>query len=59
MTGSATPAVTVIGAISSVNFPASWAAHAFCWLAAPYWSIRSFDTEYRLATVSAVWSIGQ
>jgi hypothetical protein len=39
--GSATPAVTVIGAISALNRPASSAAVAFCWLAAPYWSMRS------------------
>jgi hypothetical protein len=41
ITGSATPARTVIGAISSSNLPAAWAAQAFCWLAAPYSSITS------------------
>ena len=27
---------TVIGTISSLNFPAAAAAQAFCWLCAPY-----------------------
>ena len=31
----------LIGAISSSNLPAAWAAQAFCWLAAPYSSIAS------------------
>ncbi len=38
---SAMPAVTVMGAISSSNFPAARAAAAFCWLEAPYSSITS------------------
>ncbi len=38
---SATPISTVIGTISSSNLPASAAAHARCWLRAPYSSIRS------------------
>src|SRR3569832_1894286 len=54
---SATPAVTVIGAISSLNLPASCAAHAFCWLAAPYSSCASLPLLLRLATCSAVCSI--
>jgi hypothetical protein len=40
ITASATPASTVIGAISASNLPASRAAVAFCWLAAPYSSMR-------------------
>jgi hypothetical protein len=43
-TGSATPAVTVTSIISSANLPASCAAQAFCWLAAPYSSMRDFGT---------------
>jgi hypothetical protein len=38
---SATPMVTVMGAISASNRPAAWAAQAFCWLAAPYSSMAS------------------
>ena len=41
ITGSATPAITVMGAISSSNLPAACAATAFCWLPAPYSSIAS------------------
>jgi hypothetical protein len=41
ITASATPALTVMGAISSSNLPAASAAQAFCWLAAPYSSITS------------------
>ena len=39
--GSALPASTVIGTISSSNLPAACAAAARCWLSAPYWSCRS------------------
>src|SRR5256885_11868742 len=38
---SATPMVTVMGAISASSRPAAWAAQAFCWLAAPYSSMAS------------------
>ncbi len=38
---SATPAVTVMGTISSANFPAAAAAAARCWLLAPYSSCLS------------------
>ena len=38
---SATPIVTVIGTISSLNFPAACAAAARCWLCAPYSSCLS------------------
>ncbi|MCY1372973.1 hypothetical protein D9M69_602170 [compost metagenome] len=41
ITGSATPASTVMGAISALKRPASSAAVARCWLCAPYSSMAS------------------
>jgi hypothetical protein len=40
ITASATPAIVVTGMISASKRPASRAAVAFCWLAAPYSSMR-------------------
>jgi len=51
--------VVFIGAISSLNLPASRAAPARCWLRTPYRSCCSREIPYFFATYSAVCSIGQ